>query len=107
MLDPSQLDYSERNGILAADLGLAGCAARVVKYAAGDSIPMHFHTHENVKFLLKGAIEFESPDGPLGLLLDGEIYWCGGVGSPYRGRVLRDSYLLIVEDAAGKRVNVA
>jgi hypothetical protein len=107
MLDPGELEYSRRGGLLAAELEIGGGSARVVKYAAGDKIPMHYHTKPNVKFLLRGAIAFEGPDGPLGVLEDGEIYWCGGVGSPYRGDVLRDSFLLVIEDAGSERVNVS
>jgi quercetin dioxygenase-like cupin family protein len=103
--DPAELDYVERpDGLHIADLGIAGVNARVVKYAAGDEIPAHYHTKPSVKALLRGAIAFENEDGPIGTGQDGTLYWCGS--GIYRGHVLEDSYLLVIDELGSERIAV-
>src|SRR5215212_3162844 len=85
-----------------AELGIAGCSARVIHYRAGDRIPMHYHTKPSVKALLRGAIAFADESGPLGTGSDGTIYICGG--GVYRGEVLADSYLLVIDEQGSERV---
>jgi hypothetical protein len=100
--DVSRLKFVEAAGVKVAELGIAGCHARVVDYAAGTEIPLHRHTRPSVKLLIRGAIALESVDGPLGELKEGMFYWCGT--GLYRGRVLKDSYLLVIDEEGSERI---
>lgn len=102
--DPSELEFVDHGGLLIAELGVPGCQVRVLKYQAGDEIPLHYHTKDNVKAVLRGSISFEDENGPIGHAKDGTIYWCGM--GPYRGVALTESYLLVVEESGSERVNV-
>ena len=102
MLAPEHLSYVENSGKLAANLAIPGCTTRVLKFAAGDEIPFHHHTGASVKVVLRGAISFESPEGPLGVASEGTIYFCGS--GIYRGTVLTDAYVLVVEEAGSEAV---
>lgn len=104
LCDVSELTYVERDGLLVADLGIAGCQARVVKYQAGAEIPLHRHTRRSVKLLIRGAVTFATPEGPLGQAADGTFYWCGT--GLYRGDVGEDSYLLVIDEEGSERIEV-
>ncbi len=104
MVDPSELEFVDRDGLLVAELGIRGCQVRVFKYQAGDEIPLHYHTKQSVKAVLRGSISFEDENGPIGHAEDGTIYWCGM--GPYRGVALTESYLLVVEEDGSERVNI-
>ena len=103
--DPAELEFAQRSdGLFVADLHIAGCEARVIRYRAGDRIPSHYHTKPSVKALLRGSIAFADERGWVGTGAAGTLYWCGqGV---YRGEVLEDSYLLVIDEAGSERVAV-
>ena len=102
--DVSELDFTEQDGMLVADLAIPGCHARIIKLTAGSAIPLHRHTRRSVKVLLTGAITLAGEDGPLGNATPATLYECDGV--IYRGDVLADSYLLAIDEEGSERVNV-
>jgi hypothetical protein len=102
--DVAELDFVQQNGLRVAELGIAGCHARVVHYPAGSKIPLHRHTRPSVKLLIRGALAIANLDGPAGQATDGTFYWCDG--SIYRGDVLRDSYLLVIDEEGSERIEV-
>ncbi len=99
--DVESLEFEEVDGICQAELEFPGARVRVIRYEAGTSVPMHRHTKDNLKIVLRGKMAFEGLDGPLGVVSDLGMYFCG---TWYRAEVLEPTLMLLIEETDSARV---
>ncbi|HHF3072354.1 TPA: hypothetical protein ACPJ1I_004440 [Vibrio diabolicus] len=100
--NPEDLEYTvlsptEAVAVIESDI----CEMKVYRYKAGFEAPRHRHSHDTVKFVLKGKIVVDGEKE----VLAGAKYACGSAdGDIYYFTAPVDTYLLLLQKPGTERV---
>lgn len=76
---------------------------KLLKYKAGEKVPLHTHTDEkHEKLIVIGRGEFTDESGETAVLGPGVMYMCGSGATYYSGTFLEDTVILVIESADSK-----
>ncbi len=86
-------------------LASGNLTATLLRFAAGDEIPMHTHSDENAKILVvSGESTIEYSDGEKFTLHPGLFYHCNSMGSGYSHKITKDTIMLVLQSPDGKMI---
>lgn len=76
IIPPQSLFEGEPSGLEKVTLPFEPCEAQVIRYAKGQSIPLHSHSGQTMKIVLSGRLMVADDEGVIGEVGAGDIYVC-------------------------------